>query len=100
MKKTFKFYISLWGAKIVAGMLKILRKNASFLPGKVAITMCKNFLGIIEKPEIIIGVTGTNGKTTVCNMIIDALEKCGYTTINNRLGSNVDAGIASSLRNR
>ncbi len=99
MKKTFKFYISLWGAKIVAGMLKILRKNASFLPGKVAITMCKNFLGIIEKPEIIIGVTGTNGKTTVCNMIIDALEKCGYTTINNRLGSNVDAGIASSLIN-
>lgn len=99
MKKTLKFYIALWGAKFVAGMLKLLKRNASFMPGKVALTICKDFMGQIEKPEKIIAVTGTNGKTTVSNMLIDALEKCGYSTLNNRIGSNVNAGIASSLLN-
>lgn len=99
MKKSFKFYIALWGAKLVAGLLKVLRRNASFMPGKVALAICPDFMGRIDKPEKIIAVTGTNGKTTVSNMIIDALEKCGYTTLNNRIGSNVNAGIASSLLN-
>ncbi len=99
MKKTFRFYIALWVAKIVAGLLKLLRRNASFLPGKIALKICPDFMGIIEKPEKIIAITGTNGKTTVSNMIIDALEKCGYTTLNNRIGSNVNSGIASSLLN-
>ena len=99
MKKTFKFYIALWASKIVATVLKIFKRNASYLPGKIALTICKDFMGRIEKPETIIAVTGTNGKTTVSNMLIDALEKCGYTTLNNRLGSNVDGGIASSLLN-
>lgn len=99
MKKTFKFYIALWGAKFVAGLLKLLKRNASFMPGKVALAICPDFMGQIEKPEKIIAVTGTNGKTTVSNIIIDALEKCGYSTLNNRIGSNVNAGIASSLLN-
>jgi len=99
MKKTFRFYIALWGAKIGSGLLKILKRNASFLPGKFALAICPDFMARIEKPEKIIAVTGTNGKTTVSNMIIDALEKSGYSTINNRIGSNVNAGIASSLLN-
>lgn len=99
MKKTLKFYIALWGSKIIARVLKILKRNASFTPGKVAITICPDFMARIEKPEKIIAVTGTNGKTTVSNMIIDALEKVGYDTLNNRIGSNVNAGIASSLLN-
>lgn len=71
--------------------------NASYFPGKLAIKLCPDFLGRIEKPETIISVTGTNGKTTVCNMIIDALEKNGYDVLSNRAGSNINAGVASAL---
>ena len=92
-----KFYIALYTAKIVRTMLKILGRKATFFPGRVAITICKDFLGKIDKPKQIIGVTGTNGKTTVCNLIIDALNKNNYKVLDNRLGSNIDAGIAAAF---
>lgn len=71
--------------------------NASCFPGKLAIKICPDFLGRIEKPATIITVTGTNGKTTVCNMLLEILEKNGYDVLNNKAGSNINAGIASAL---
>ena len=97
MKKGLKFYIALWGAKAGTVLLKIFKRNASFFPGKFAIKVCKDFIGKVEKPPIIIAVTGTNGKTTVCNLIFDALSKKGLKVLGNRKGSNVNAGIATSL---
>jgi len=97
MKKTFRFYIALWGAKAGTVLLKLLRRNATYFPGKFALTICPDFMGRIEKPKTIIGVTGTNGKTTVCNMINDVLEKNEIKVLNNRLGSNINSGIATSL---
>ena len=76
---------------------RLLKMNASYFPGKIAITLCPDFLGRIDKPETIIGVTGTNGKTTCCNLIIDSLTDLGYDVLNNRFGSNINAGVASSL---
>lgn len=96
-KKTFKFYIALWGAKAGSTILKLLRRNASFFPGKFALTVCPDFMGMLEKPKTIIGVTGTNGKTTVCNMIEDILKDNGYDFIDNKYGSNINAGIATTL---
>ena len=97
MKKGFKFYLALWGAKVGTALLKLFRRNATFFPGKFALKMCKDFIGKIEKPHTIIAVTGTNGKTTVCNMIEDILKDNNYIFIDNKYGSNIDAGIATTL---
>lgn len=97
MKKTFRFYIALWGAKAGTVLLKLLRRNATYFPGKFALTICPDFMGRIEKPKTIIGVTGTNGKTTVCNMVEDILRENGYDFIDNKYGSNIDSGIATTL---
>lgn len=99
MKKTFKFYTAMFLAKCANKSLKLLRRNASYFPGNLALKICPNFLEQIDKPPIIIGVTGTNGKTTVSNMINDVLEDNGYKVINNRYGSNMNTGIAASLVN-
>lgn len=97
MKKTIKFYIALWGAKIGMQLLKLLRRNASFFPGKFALSICPDFMTRIDKPKTIIAVTGTNGKTTVCNMIEDVLKDNSYNFVDNKLGSNVNSGIATTF---
>ena len=96
-KKTFKFYIALYIAKIASWLLKLLKRNATYFPGKIALRICPDFMGMLEKPKTIIGVTGTNGKTTTCNMINDILEQNGFDFMNNKYGSNIDGGIATTL---
>ena len=97
MKKTLKFYIVLYLAKLSRIALKVIGRDATYFPGKLAVTLCPDFLGRIDKPKTIIGVTGTNGKTTVCNMIEDCLKENGYEFIDNHLGSNINSGLASTL---
>ena len=92
-----RYYFAFYIAKLIQLMLKILRRNATQFPGKLAIKICPDFLKKVKKPKTIIGVTGTNGKTTVCNLIIDSLQVNGYKVLNNKFGSNVNSGIASSL---
>ncbi len=97
MKKNLRFLSALFISKAAMFTQKLFGMNASYFPGKLAITLCPDFLSQIDKPETIISVTGTNGKTTVCNMIIDALMANGYDVLNNRAGSNINAGVASAL---
>ena len=97
MRKNLKFYIVLYLAKLSRVALKLIGRDATYFPGKLAVTLCPDFLGRIDKPKKIIGVTGTNGKTTVCNMIEDCLKENGYEFIDNHLGSNINSGLASTL---
>lgn len=97
MKKNLRFFVALIISKAAMWLQKLLGMNASYFPGKLAIKLCPDFLGRIDKPETIITVTGTNGKTTCCNMLLDVLTENGYDVLNNRAGSNIDAGIASAL---
>lgn len=95
--KTLRFFLALWGAKLTKLLLRLLGRQGTYFSGKVAIKIYPDFLGRIGRPETIIGVTGTNGKTTVCNMITDLLEAGGIDVLSNRLGSNINAGVASAL---
>ena len=90
-----RFYIAFYIAKIVTIILKCLRHNATQVPGRIALTICPDFLKYIAKPNTIITVTGTNGKTTVSNLIQEILQENGKKVISNKLGSNINSGIAS-----
>ena len=84
-------------AKIAILALKITKHNGTNFPGVVALRICPDFIKLIKKPKKIIVVTGTNGKTTVSNLINDTFNYLKVDVLNNSLGSNINTGIATSL---
>lgn len=97
MKRSLRFYFALFFAKGTALVLKLIRRKGTSMPGSWAIILCPDFLGRMPRPKTVIGITGTNGKTTVANMVEDVLADCGYDFVCNRSGTNVNTGVASSL---
>lgn len=95
--KPIRFYFALMCGKLTIQLLRLLKKRATNFPGSVVLTLCPDFLKHLEKPEKIIAVTGTNGKTTVSNMLLDILTDNGYDCTNNNFGGNVDTGISAAL---
>ena len=95
--KKLRFLLALWASKACLRVLRLLKRNATCTPGKIALAIDKQFLGGLILPKTVIAVTGTNGKTTVSNLLTDILTQNGYRVTNNSLGSNIQAGIASAL---
>ena len=86
--KKIRYYLALIIAKTAQFLMKLLGRNATYLPGKIAVTVSKDFLAHIKPPKTVIAVTGTNGKTTVSNLLSSILTENGYSITNNSFGSN------------
>lgn len=91
-------------AKAVAGLatwgLKhVFRRPAGNFPGKIALYVDPRIIAhtVGKAREGSIVVVGTNGKTTVTNLLADAFEAAGKRVICNRTGANLDSGIATAL---
>ncbi len=97
MRRSLRFYFALFFAKGTALVLKMIRRKGTSMPGSWAIILCPDFLGRMPRPKTVIGITGTNGKTTVANMVEDVLSDQGYDFVCNRSGTNVATGVASAL---
>ncbi len=97
MRRNLRFFFALFFAKGTALVLKLIGRKGTSMPGSWAIILCPDFLGRMPRPKTVIGITGTNGKTTVANMVEDVLSRCGYDFVCNRSGTNVNTGVASSL---
>ncbi len=90
-----KFIIAFIAGKAAKLLLKLLGRRATHFPGKLALKICPDFLKYIGKPKNIICVTGTNGKTSTCNMIEDSLRQDGIKLLDNSFGSNTLPGICA-----
>lgn len=94
-----RFHLAVIAAKCCGILIRLLGRNASHNPGVVALKVCPNFLRIAPKAPLVICVTGTNGKTTVSNLLTDALLADGRKVVNNRTGSNIVPGCTTNLVN-
>lgn len=97
--KPFRYYAAILTARSAIFTLHALGRNGSHFPGALALRICPDFLKYIEKPKVLIGVTGTNGKTTVSNLIGDVFKASGIEYANNALGSNIQEGIFVTMLN-
>ena len=88
--------LSILTAKILIFMGKILGRG-SVLPGSVALKLDKNILSKLKMPKTVISVTGSSGKGSTCNLIVDIARKQGKSVVFNDKGSNLVTGILTTL---
>ncbi len=93
----FRFWIGLWGGKTFLFLWKLFRAERDDRPGMVSVRICEDFLARVAKPKLTIVVTGTNGKTTISNMLAEAFKNLGYKVAYNDWGANHNAGQARCL---
>lgn len=89
IRYTFAFVVS----RLTIIILRLLGRNGTHFPGAVAMRLCPDFIKHLPQPKKLIAITGTNGKTTVTNLVSDVLKQAGYTLSNNAMGSNIQEGI-------
>lgn len=84
-KPNFKFYLAFYYYKIIIFLQKITKRENKIYPAftNKLFKICPRYLTYIAKPKTVISVMGTNGKTTICNLLKDSLENMGYKVINN-----------------
>ena len=83
--------------KLTRFVLRKTGRGGTAIPGIVAMKIAKNILAAVSEGMNIIVVTGTNGKTTTCNMIEHALTSAGCDCLRDKAGANMLNGIASDL---
>jgi Zn ribbon nucleic-acid-binding protein len=94
---TLRLLIAVWAAKLAGVAIRLLGRQGTHVPGLIARKLYPGILGALRHPARVVAVTGTNGKTTVSNLLTEALLGEGLTVASNRIGSNLAAGIATTL---
>ena len=83
--------------KIGMNVQKLLGKNQSSLPGRMAGQFCPDFLSHMEKPETLVYITGTGGKAEVAKLTAKVLKDNNYEFTDNIGMSKDGEGIVSAL---
>ena len=85
--------VSTWGLK------NVFHRPAAYFPGKAALRVDPQVIAHassrLTKGSVM--VVGTNGKTTVTNLLADVLEGEGALVACNRTGANLGSGVAAAL---
>lgn len=81
------------------GLQHVAHRPGGNVPGVVGLKieprLIEKLRGRIHEGSVV--VVGTNGKTTVTNLLADVMEQAGRNVLCNRTGANLDSGIASAL---
>ena len=96
MKGHLNSKFSMYLGKATYKILKMSGKNGTALPGKVSIKIEPNLLSEMgNKCDRIIIVTGTNGKTTINNLLNHVLKGQYKNIASNLNGSNLISGVVT-----
>ena len=63
-----RFVLAIICCKLIRLALRLLGRGGTALPGKVALRICPDMLSRLARGVTVAVVTGTNGKTTTCQI--------------------------------
>ncbi len=89
--------LTIWAAKLAGVVIRTLGRQGTHTPGLIARKLHPGIIGALRHPVRVVAVTGTNGKTTVANLLTEALLAEGLKVASNRSGSNIAAGVATTM---
>jgi lipid II isoglutaminyl synthase (glutamine-hydrolysing) len=92
-----RLLLTIWVAKLAGLALRALGRAGTHTPGLIARKLYPEIISAVRHPARVVVVTGTNGKTTVSNLLAEALAAEGMRVASNRTGSNLAAGVATTL---
>ena len=71
--------------------------RGSSLPGLIALKLDKNILSKLTLPERTLAITGSNGKTSITELVRASAESAGLKVVCNSYGSNQIEGVTTAL---
>lgn len=92
MNKVFAIIIG----KVLVVVGNLLGRGSVFA-GSIALKIDENLLYKLKLPKTVIAVTGSSGKGSTTKLIAQVYKKLGYSVVHNSSGSNLRAGILTSL---
>ena len=90
-------FLSVAACKLCRTALRVMKRGGTTLPGRAALFFDKKILEVVSSDMEIIVVTGTNGKTTTCGLLRQALHSAGIDVLSNRSGANLLTGITAEF---
>jgi UDP-N-acetylmuramyl tripeptide synthase len=94
----FRETLAVIAARVLRALLLVAGRRATSLPGLVALRICPSLLAhILCKLDVLVIVTGTNGKTTTTALLEGILSARGEVWLTNRGGANLSQGLLAAL---
>ena len=89
---------AIFTSKLTIKLLRLFKLGGTTLPGKIALKLSPSILTELSSNlDVIIVVTGTNGKTTTCRMISQIFDEENIDFFTNKSGANLTSGILTTL---
>ena len=93
----FRAFLAILLCKLLRFISRVLHRGGTAMPGRYALKVCPELLGILSRSVKTVAITGTNGKTTSSRMVEQAFADAGLSYFANRSGANLISGITTEF---
>lgn len=95
--KKIRILLAVAACKLSRALIRLLGRGGTAFPGRLALKICPDILGVLSKDVRTILITGTNGKTTTSRMIEQAFIDQKRSYLSNKSGANLISGITAEF---